>query len=439
MYLEYLEIFIILLLILANGFFSMAEIAVISSRKARLQQWAEEGNKKARAALLLANEPNSFLSTIQIGITLIGILTGAIGGVTVANRLGSFLSQLPFLSKYAHSIALGLVVATVTYLSLVIGELAPKRLALNSPERIASLVANPMRTLAILSTPIIRLLGFSTDLVLKLLRVRPSNEPPITEEEFKVLMEQGTTAGGFHETEQKMMERVLRLGDRRAGALMTPRKRVVWLDIKDSTEKIRRKIAKNPHSRFPVCQKRLGNVLGVVQVKDLLVRMLAGHVLSLEDVMQRPLFVHEATHVFEVMELFKKTGHQVALVVDEYGTIEGLISLNDVLQALIGEIPEGGPSQSRVIPQENGSYILDGTVPVDEFKDIFDIKSLPDEESGHFETLGGFVMKFLDRIPSKGDRFECCGLYFEVVAMDGLRVGRVLVNPNPPEEDGSGT
>lgn len=438
MYLEYIEISIILLLILANGFFSMAEIAVISSRKARLQQWAEEGNKRAKAALRLANEPNSFLSTIQIGITLVGVLTGALGGVTVAHRLGSFLSQIPLVSKYANSIALGVVVASVTYLSLVIGELAPKRIALNSPERIASMVANPMRTMAVIATPIIRLLGFSTDLVLKLLRVRPSTEPPITEEEFKVLMAQGTTAGVFHETEQKMMERVLRLGDRRAGALMTPRKRVVWLDIKDSTEKIRRKIAKNPHSRFPVCQKRLGNVLGMVQVKDLLVRILAGHALSLEDVMLRPVFVHEATHVFEVMELFKRTGRQVALVVDEYGTIEGLISLNDVLQALIGEIPEG-ESQSRVMPQGDGSYILDGTVPVDEFKDIFDIKSLPDEETGHFETLGGFVMKFLDRIPSKGDRFECSGLHFEVIAMDGLRVGRVLVDPNPSQDGGCGT
>jgi len=437
MYLEYFEILVILLLILANGFFSMAEIAVISSRKARLQQWAEEGNKKARAALQLANEPNSFLSTIQIGITLVGVLTGALGGVTVAHRLASFFSHLPYVSKYAHSIALGTVVVSVTYLSLVIGELAPKRLALNSPERIASLIANPMGTLALLATPIIRLLGFSTDLVLKLLRVRPSTEPPITEEEFKVLMEQGTTAGVFHETEQKMMERVLRLGDRRAGALMTPRKRVVWLDIKDSTEKIGRKIAKNPHSRFPVCQKRLGNVLGMVQVKDLLVRMLAGHALSLEDVMQRPVFVHEATHVFEVMELFKKTGNQVALVVDEYGTIEGLISLNDVLQALIGEISEGGSTQPRVICREDGSCILDGTVPVDEFKDIFDIKSLPDEESGHFETLGGFVMKFLERIPSKGDRFECCGLHFEVIAMDGLRVGKVWVSL--PQEAKPGT
>ncbi|MCK8601531.1 hemolysin family protein [Desulfoferrobacter suflitae] len=427
MYLEYLEILVILLLIIANGFFSMSEIAVISARKARLQQWSEEGNEKAQEALLIAKDPNSFLSTIQIGITLIGVLTGALGGVTVAHRLSSLLAHLPYVGEYAQSVAIGTVVVAVTYLSLVIGELAPKRLALNSPERIASLVAKPMRTLAVVATPAIRLLSLSTEVVLKLLRVRPSNEPPITEEEFKVLMEQGTLAGVFHETEQKMMERVLRLGDRRAGALMTPRKRVVWLDIKDSTEKTRRKIAKHPHSRFPVCQKRLGNVLGFVEVKDLLVRMLAGHAFSLEDVLQRPVFVHEATHAFEVVELLKNTGNQMALVVDEYGTIEGLLTLSDLLQALIGKFPESGSGESTTVCRADGSCMLEGTVPIDEFKDLFSVKSLPNEESDQFETLGGFIMKYLGRIPAEGERFECCGLDFVVEAMDGLRVGKVLV------------
>lgn len=425
----YFEALVILLLIVANGFFSMAEIAIISSRKSRLQQWAEEGNKRARAALKLASDPNSFLSTIQIGITLVGVLTGALGGVTVANRLDPLLAGLPYVGQYSSSISLGLVVATVTFLSLVIGELAPKRIALNSPERLAALVANPMRMLAAIATPFIALLGFSTDLVLRLLAVRPSKEPPITEEEIKVLIEQGTVAGIFHKTEQEMMEGVLRLGDRSAGALMTPRKKVMWLDIRDSREKIRRKITRDPHSRFPVCQKRLGNVLGVVHVKDLLVRMLEGHGFSLEEVMQRPVFVHEGTHVFEVMNVFKETGNQMALVVDEYGTIEGVVTLNDVLQAVIGEMDAVGGAPARVICREDGSCILDGTVPIDEFKDIFDLKSLPDEKSGQFETLGGFVMKFLHRIPSKGDKFRCCGLRFEVVAMDGHRVGRVLVNP----------
>jgi putative hemolysin len=425
---EYLEVLIILLLIVANGFFSMSEIAVISSRKIRLQQWAEEGNKKAQAALHLANEPNSFLSTIQIGITLVGILTGALGGITVADRLKSSLNDLPYVGDYSNSIALGIVVVAMTYLSLVIGELAPKRLALNDPERIASLVARPMRLLAVVATPVIRLLGFSTDLVLRLLQVRPSVEPPITEEEIKLLIQQGTMAGVFHETEMDMMERVLRLGDRNTGALMTPRKRVVWLDIKDSTEKIRRKIARNPHSRFPVCHKRLGNVHGVVQVKDLLLRMLEGHSLSLEDVLQRPLFVHEGTHVFELMENFKQTGNQMALVVDEYGTIEGLVTINDVLQALTGEVTAGDSAQPRVVCREDGSCLIDGVVPVDELKDIFDIKSLPDEEGGKYETLGGLVMTFLERIPVTGDKFEYGGLRFEVVDMDGLRVDKVLVS-----------
>jgi putative hemolysin len=425
---QYLEILIILLLILANGFFSMSEIAVISSRKIRLQQWAGEGNKKAQAALRLANEPNSFLSTIQIGITLVGILTGALGGITVADRLKSFFTDLPYVGSYSNSIALGIVVVTMTYLSLVIGELAPKRLALNNPERIAALIARPMHFLALVATPVIRLLGSSTDLVLRLLRMSPSAEPPITEEEIKMLIEQGTSAGVFHETEGDMMERVLRLGDRSAGALMTPRKRVVWLDIKDSTERIRRKIARNPHSRFPVCHKRLGNVLGVVQVKDLLLRMLEGHSLSLEDALQRPLFVHEGTHVFELMKNLKQTGNQIALVVDEYGTIEGLVTLTDVLQALTGEITAGESIQPRVVCREDGSYLFDGTVLVDELKDIFNIRSLPDEEDGKYETIGGFIMTFLERIPITGDKFEYGGLRFEVVDMDGLRVDKVLVS-----------
>ena len=433
MLMELLEILFIFLLILANGIFSMSEIAVLSARKARLQQWAEEGDAKARAALDLAGSPNLFLPTIQVGITLVGVLTGALGGATIADRLAAAIAEIPQLAPYSTTIALSVVVIVLTYLSLVIGELVPKRVALNRPEAIASVVAKPMQLLSVIASPVVRLLGGSTDLVLKILGIRLSQEPPITEEEIKVLIDQGTMAGIFEETEQTMVERVFRLADRRVGVLMTPRKKVVWLDINDSAEKIRRKITKSKHSRYPVCHSRLGNVLGVVHVRDLLTRNLAGHRFDLRSSLHDPLFVHESTHVFKVMEHFREAGTQIALVIDEYGTIEGLVTLNDILEAIIGDIPSlNEEEEPRVTQREDGSFLVDGMLPVDELKELFHIRVLPGEEEDYFRTLGGFIMDYLKRIPAAGDKFECCGLRFEVMDMDGHRVDKVLI-----EQDGT--
>lgn len=423
-----IEILIVVLLIFANGLFAMSEIAIVSARKARLQQLAEEGDLHAQTALELANSPTLFLATVQIGITLIGVFTGAFSGTTLADPLASLLSRVPVLGPYSHSLSLGIVVLSVTFLSLMIGELVPKRLALNSPELTATLIARPMRWLSRIASPAVRLLSVTTDFVIRLLHINPSVEPPITEEEIRLLIDQGTLAGVFEQAEQNMVERVFRLADRRVKAIMTHRKKIEWLDVNEPTVKIRRKIAQSVYSRFPVCQGRLGNILGVVHVRELMAPVLLGQPFNLKAAMKEPPFVHENMHVLKVMELFRESGTQFALVVDEYGTIEGLVTVNDILESIVGDLPSiDDEDESKVVQREDGSYLVDGMLPADEIKELLDIRKLPGEEAGHFDSLGGFVMTHLGRIPSEGDRFECCGLSFEVVDMDGHRVDKVWI------------
>lgn len=423
-----LDILFILLLILANGALALSEMAIVSARKERLQQWADEGNPKAGAALKLANSPNLFLATIQVGITLVGVLSGVFGGYKIAGDLADWLGLIPALTPYSHSLALSIVVLAISFLSLLIGELVPKRLALDNPERIAALVSPAMKILATIASPAVRLLSASTDLVLRVVGMKPSTEPPITEEEIKLLISQGTTAGVFEEAEQEMVERVFRLGDRRVGVLMTPRKRVTWLDLDDPPEKHRRIIARSTHSRFPVCQGRLTHLHGIVHVKDLLARSLAGRPLDLKSALQQPLFVSETTHVPQLLERFKESGTDVAMVIDEYGTIEGMVTLTDILEALVGELPSlDEREEPKVVQREDGSWLVDGLLPVDELKELFRIKTLPAEKEGHFQTLGGFAMTYLKRVPAVGDHFHCCDLRFEIVDMDGHRVDKVLI------------
>lgn len=423
-----IDLLIILILTIVNGIFSMSEIAVVASRRARLQQRAEAGDRKARIALDLSESPNLFLSTVQVGITLVGVMSGAIGGASVADKLSVFIASVPVLTPYSSSIALGLVVFCIAYLALVIGELVPKRMALNSPERIACLTAGPMRLLSKVASPVVSLLSGSTNLVLRLIRMKPSDEPIVTEEEIKVLIGQATEAGVIEESEQDMVEGVFRLADRPVGAIMTPRKRVVWLDVNDSAGKIARKIRNSKHSRFPVCRARLRNVIGIVDIRDLLLRNLSGQPFNLKASSRRPLFVFEDMRVLNVMQLFQESGVQLALVVDEYGTIEGVVTLNDILESIIGDIQSHGDSaEPKITLRSNDSWLADGMLPLDEFKEYFDIKSLPEEKEAKFNTLGGFVMTYLKRIPSPGDRFECCGLMFEVLDMDAHRVDKVLI------------
>ncbi len=424
------EILIILVLIIANGVFSMSEMAIVSARKVRLQQLANQGDVKAQAALKLAESPNQFFSTIQIGITLIGILTGAFGGATIAEKLAVYVKLIPFLAAYSQPVSFGLVVLIITYLSLIVGELVPKRLALNNPEAIAAFVAIPMRALAALASPAVYLLSASTEMVLRVLGITPSTEPQVTEEEIKILIEQGTEAGTFEEAEQDMVERVFRLGDRPVSSFMTPRPDIVWLDLEDSPEENREKMVDSAYSRYPVCQEGLDNVLGVIPVTDLLARSFKGEPLDLTVGLRQPVFVPESTRGLKVLELFKQTITHMALVVDEYGVIQGLVTLNDIMSEIVGDVPaDPGQDQPQAVQREDGSWLLDGMLPVEEFLEIFDMEEWQPDERGSYQTLGGFVITHLGRIPAAADHFEWQGMRFEVMDMDGNRVDKVLVIP----------
>ncbi|NLO72963.1 MAG: HlyC/CorC family transporter [candidate division WS1 bacterium] len=429
MFTTVLQIVILLLLILANGFFAMSELAVVAARKSRLEQLAQAGHARAKAALALANNPNRFLATLQVGVTFIGIIAGAYGGVTLAEKLVGPLSGIAWLAPYSRGVAVAIVVILTSFFTLVLGELVPKRLALNSRERMAMLTAPVMQGLAYVSAPLIWLLGQSTEAVLRLLRVRPSAEPPITEEEIALLLEQGTQAGVFEAAEQDMVESVFRLGDRQVARLMTPRPDIVWLDAGDPPEEIARKLQESGYSRFPVGEGNLDNLLGVAQAKDLLVRYLQGGALDLGASLRAPLYVPENLPAPRVLEAFKSGGTHLALVVDEYGSIQGLVTLNDVMQAIVGEAATESAAEPEAMQREDGSWLLDGMLPVDELEDLLGLAPLPEEERGRYHTLGGFVMAQMGRIPQAGDYFDWGGWRFEVMDMDGHRVDKVLATP----------
>jgi magnesium and cobalt exporter, CNNM family len=425
-----IELVIVILLIIANGIFAMSETAFVSARKVRLQQWANEGNVKAAAALELVNSPNRLLSTVQLGITLIGILAGAFGGATIAEAVAVYVRAISWLAPYSAAIALVLVVLCITYLSLVIGELVPKRIALNNPERLAMFMVTPMRRLSTIASPFIHLLSLSTEGILRLIGLRPSTEPPITEEEINVLLEEGAQIGTFEAAEQDMIERIFRLGDRRVRVLMTHRPDIVWLDVNDPPQEINQAIRESPFSRFPVCDGSLDNILGMVHVKDLFQQCTTGQPLDVKAVLQEPLYVLENTSTLKVLELFKQTGTQAALVIQEYGDIEGLITLNDILEAIVGDISSGDDvDHPQAVEREDGSWLLDGMLPIDELKDILHIRELPEEASGDYNTLAGFVLLNLGHIPKTGEHFEWDGFRFEVMDMDGRRIDKVLVQP----------
>src|SRR5215467_2422069 len=424
-----LPIVVIVLLVLLNGVFVMAEMAVVSSRKPRLQQFANEGDRSARTALDLATNPDRFLATTQIGITLIAILTGALGERTLTERLSVRVQAFPRFEAYAESIAFGIVVIAITYVSLVFGELLPKRLALHNPERVASALSGVMNFLSRLCAPVVLLISGSTRLVISILRLRPSAEPPVTEEEIKVMMEQGTEAGVFEEAEHDIVKSIFKLGDRGVSALMKPRRDVVWLDIDDPSPENQKKLASSLYSRFPVAQGSLDNVLGIVQTKDLLTRCLAGSKMDLRDSLRPPLFVPEALPALRLLEMFKKSRTHMALVVDEYGGVEGLVTLNDILEDLVGDVASVDmPEDRQVVKRPDGSLLIDGKLQIDDLKEVLEISELPGEESGSYQTLGGLVMLQVGRVPVTGDTFELQGHKFEVVDMDGKRVDKVLVS-----------
>ena len=422
------EMLFVLLLILASGFFTVAEMAVISARKSRLEEWAKKGNRRAGIALELAQTPSRFLSTVQIGITFATILIGTVAGRNMTDGLSAQVRSLPGAGSYSDEISLALVVLAITCLTLVIGEFVPKRLALRYPDKIAMALAIPLRIFSQASAPLVRLLTLSTDAIDRLFGAHNLGEPQVTEEEIKMLVRRATQAGVLEKSEQNMFEAVLRFGDKTARALMTPRTRIAWLDLEFTGEQVRDKITVSGHSCFPVGSGGLDTVAGVVYAKDLLAHHLAGHALDLRALAHQPLFVPRTVTALEVLESFKKSGQHLALVVDEYGGIEGLLTQHDILKAIAGDIPfEGRLENPKAVQREDGSWLLDGMLSVDEFKEIFSLENLPGEKRDAYQTLGGFVFTQMGRIPSVAECFDWNGLRLEVVDMDGKRIDKVLV------------
>lgn len=422
------EVVVILVLIIANGIFAMTEMAIVSSRKARLEKLADEGDDGARVALSLAEEPTPMLSAIQIGITLIGILTGTFGGASLSKPLAEELRKIAFTAPYADGISLALVVTIITYVSLIIGELVPKRLALNSPEPIATMMARPMAMFSRIAAPVVAFLSFSTNSVVRLLGIKESDEPPVTEDEIRILMEQGTEAGTFERAEQDMVHRVFELGDMRASSLMTPRTQMVWLDLEDSLENNLDIIIESGHTRFPVAKGSLDEFVGIVYSNDILSRNLNRQPIHLEELAHSPVYVPRSMKALKTLEVFKQSGAHEAVVLDEFGGVEGFITLHDILEHIIGEIPladeEGEP---QIIQRDDGSFLVDGLFSVSDFKEFFEVDKLPDEDRDHFQTLGGFVTSYLGHIPAAGEKFDWSGLRIEIIDMDRVRVDKVLI------------
>ncbi|MGD8857952.1 MAG: hemolysin family protein [Chloroflexota bacterium] len=428
-----LESVIVLLLILLNGLFALSELAIVSSQRVRLQQMAEDGNSGAVAALELAAMPSRFLSTVQVGITVIGILAGAIGGATFAEALAAPLAQIQPLAPYAEATSLVLVVGTITFLTVVLGELVPKRVALQNAERFAAIVARPMRRLSIITWPLVRLLSLATDAVLGILRVDAQPKTSLTEEEIRMLVEQGAQAGIIEAEERDMVESIFQLGDRSVEALMTPRPEIVWLDVNAPSEIILQTIDRSNHSRFPVCDGELDKPLGLVRAKDLLAVCVSGEPLDLRKVMDEPLFVPENARALQILERFRESGVHVAMLIDEYGGIEGLVTSFDVLESIVGDIPSMDEiEEPPIIQRADGSWLVDGLLTVEEFSRAFDIAALPGE--GEYKSLGGFVIFMLGSLPKPGDHFDNGDYRYEVADMDGRRVDKVLLQRLPEPE-----
>lgn len=421
------EVALIVFLALLNGVLAMSEIALVAARKVRLRQRAEAGDRGARTALELASSPGRFLSTVQLGITLIGILSGAFGGATLAAELGTRIARFPYLASYSEAIGIGVVVLGITYLSLILGELVPKQLGLNAPEKIAAVLARPLKLLSKVSAPAVSLLDGSTRLILRLLGIRPSDDPPVTEEELKHLLEQGTQAGVFAAGEQEIVARVLRLGERRVGELVTPRSAMVALDVNAPPEVSWSKIAGSPHFYFPVFEGVPDRILGLISVKDLWRRVVAGEQPDLRALLKEPVYLPEGMSALRALERLRATGSHLALVLDEYGGIEGLVTLHDVLRAIVGELPTPEQDEPLAVQREDGSWLLDGRLSVSELSAVLGLTAAKAKESEELRTLGGFVMGRMGRVPTTGDHFEWADWRFEVVDMEGRRVDKVLV------------
>lgn len=411
----------------------MSEIAVVAARKVRLQQRAEEGDTRAKAALALAHDPNRFLSTVQFGITLVGVLAGAYGGSRLAEPLAEPIARIAVLAPYAEGIAFGLVVTGITVASLIFGELVPKRIGLNSPEAIASWVARPMMALARIGGPIVALLTSSTNVVMHLFGIKGDAEPNLTEDEIKALISQGAETGAVGATEENIVQRVFQLGDQRVAAIMTPRPDIEWIDVDATEEELREFLASHSHTQFVVCHGGLDEVLGIVRSADLLPLAFKGARIDLRSLKKEALFVPDSMPAVQLLESFRGSHKHVALVMDEYGAVEGLVTVTDLLTAIVGDLPaDASEAIGAFVARADGSWLVDGSAPMEDVTAHFGMDALPEDEAGAYHTIGGFVMARLGRVPKAADTFEWGGMTFEVMDMDGRRIDKVLVARKQP-------
>jgi putative hemolysin len=429
-------------LILLNGAFAMTELAMVSSRKVRLQQWAEEGNKGAKTALELSEDPTRFLSTIQIGITLISITSGVYAEASIAQHVQAWLTPIPLVRAISKPLADTLVIVFVTVMSLILGELVPKRLAMHNPELVASSLARPLKYLSRLTAPIVRVLSMITNSILRVIGAKKSQEPSITEEEIRVLMEQGADEGIFDRAEQELVENIFRLDDRKVASIMTPRKDIISINIADTQSDNFSLLQKSPYSRFPVCKGDMEHIIGILESKKMLDRVLSGQKVDLSADLLPPLYIPASVSLMQLLEQFKIARTHIALVVDEYGELEGLVTMNDVLEAIVGDLPATGQEDDSIVQRDENSWLMDGTVTLDEFKEFFDIdheEMMPGEETGNIHTLGGIMMFQLGRVPVVADRIEWQVFNFEVMDMDKTRVDKIMVarRPSDPSEQDS--
>jgi putative hemolysin len=423
-----LEIIFIVILILLNGVFAMSEFALVSARRIRLRQKAHKGDEGAAQALEILKDLTPFLSTIQIGITLIGIFAGAFGGATIARNLSSYFAQFPALAPYSYAIGIVIVVCMVTYLTLIFGELIPKRIAIYRAEAIASRVAKPMIMLSSIARPLVIILSASTDAVLRLLKVPKDYEPLITEEDIRIMLEKGTKEGVFERAELSMIKGVLKVGDLRIGSLMTHRNEIIALNLGDKVDLNLKKMIENGHSYFPAYDKVFDNIVGIVSAKTVMSNLVGSDTIDIKKDMKKPLFVPETLLALKLLEQFREKEGHIALIVDEYGNIQGLITLNDILEAIVGDIrPFREPVQiPHIVMREDGSWLIDGDTPIQKVKETLSLDSFPNEEDGYYYTLSGLIMFMLNRMPNIGNQIEVKGIKYEVVSMDGNRINKVL-------------
>ena len=426
-----MEIFILIGLILLNGIFSMSEIALVSARKARLEAQANKGNKKAKEALLLANHPDKFLSTVQIGITLIGILTGIFSGRNMQDDMEGFYNQWALTVPYSSTLATVTLLIIITYFTLVFGELVPKRLGLARPEAISKFMAKPMSILSMATYPFIWLLSKSTTLIFKIFNLK-SDSNTVTEEEIKAIISEGTEHGTIDEAEQEIIERIFHLSDRNITSIMTHRSDIIWFELNDNEEKIKEKIVSEPHSIYPICDGDIDEVKGVVSIKDLYV---SNDLTLFKNLMSPALFVPENNSAYQVLEKFKESKVHCCFIVDEYGSLQGMITLNDILEAIVGDIPQPDFIDYAITEREDGSYLVDAQLPFYDFLTKFEKTEWMNEGEREFDTMAGFILHELERIPKTGDKLEWKGFEFEILDMDGHRIDKLLVKASEEIKD----